>query len=112
MEKIWTFIAWRLPRPLVKWCAVRLGVHATVGQWSSQEVPLLTFMDALQRWDYARAPMFEVTIEAEQAGARAFEALNGPALIEAMERLGDDPAPRRCRESCSHDNRGVKHDQA
>jgi len=83
MTKLWMFIAWRLPRPLVKLCAVRLGAHA--GQWSGQEIPLLTFMDALERWDHTP----EVTVE---AGARRFETLNGPALIEAVQRLGEVPA--------------------
>ena len=54
-EKIWIWIAWRLPRELVMWCAVRLGAHATQGQWSNQEVPALSFMDALQRWDKKEA---------------------------------------------------------
>jgi len=50
-EKIWMWVAWRLPRALVKWCAIRLGAHATQGQYGSQEVPALLFMDALKRWD-------------------------------------------------------------
>ena len=50
MEKIAQAIAWRLPRRLVYWCAVRLMAHATQGQYSSQVVPELSAMDALQRW--------------------------------------------------------------
>jgi hypothetical protein len=50
MDKIWRYVAWRLPRGLVMWCAVRVGAHATQGAWSSQIVPELTVMDALQRW--------------------------------------------------------------
>jgi hypothetical protein len=50
MERIWIWIAWRLPRSLVKWCAVRLGAHATQGRYSDQIVPDLTFVDALKRW--------------------------------------------------------------
>lgn len=49
-EKIWMWIAWRLPRTLVMWCAMRVGAHATQGQYSDQEVPALTFMDAMKRW--------------------------------------------------------------
>lgn len=49
-ERIWTWIAWRLPRPLVKWCAIRLMAHATTGPYSHQIVPELRAMDALQRW--------------------------------------------------------------
>jgi hypothetical protein len=51
MEKITIALAWRMPRKLVYWCAIRLGAHATQGQYSNQEVPALTFMDALKRWE-------------------------------------------------------------
>lgn len=44
-------IAWWLPRRLAYWCAIRLGAHATQGRWSNQNVPDLTFMDALKRWE-------------------------------------------------------------
>lgn len=53
MEKFWMFVAWRLPKPLVAWCAVRVGAHATQGQYSNQVVPELTFMDGLKRWESA-----------------------------------------------------------
>ena len=49
-EKIWMWIAWRLPRALTYWCAIRVGAHATQGLYSDQEVPELKFMDALKRW--------------------------------------------------------------
>jgi hypothetical protein len=44
-------IAWWLPRRLVYWAAIRLGAHATQGQYSDQVVPDLNFMEALKRWD-------------------------------------------------------------
>ena len=50
-ERLIRKIAWALPRELVKWCAVRLMVHATVGEYSNQSVPDLTTMDALKRWE-------------------------------------------------------------
>lgn len=50
MERVWIFLAWRLPRPLVMWAAIRLLAHATQGPFSTTVVPELTFMDALQRW--------------------------------------------------------------
>lgn len=52
-EKILTWIVWHLPKKLVMWCAVRVGVHATTGDYSNQVVPDLTFMDALKRWETA-----------------------------------------------------------
>lgn len=50
-EKIWMFIAWRLPRTLVYWCAIRLMAHATQGQYGNTVVPELAAMDALKRWE-------------------------------------------------------------
>ena len=50
-EKIWMFLAWRLPRPLVMWAAVRLGAHATQGKYGDEFVPELRLMDALKRWE-------------------------------------------------------------
>lgn len=50
-EKLLIKIVWRLPRTMVMWCAIRVGAHATNGKWSSQEVPALSFIDAIQRWD-------------------------------------------------------------
>ena len=50
-EKIWIWIAWHLPRPLVYWCAIRLNAHATAGEYGHQLVPELLVMDALKRWD-------------------------------------------------------------
>lgn len=50
-EKALMFIAWRLPKSLVMWCAVRVGANATQGNYSNQVVPDLKFMDALKRWE-------------------------------------------------------------
>lgn len=50
-ERIVTAIVWRLPKAVVYWSAIRLGVHATTGRYGSQNVPELYFMDALKRWD-------------------------------------------------------------
>ena len=49
-DKICMFVAWRLPRRLIMWCAMRLGAHATQGQYETQIVPELNFMDAMERW--------------------------------------------------------------
>ena len=53
-ERFWIWLAWLLPRELVMWCAVRVGAHATTGDWGHVTVPDLTFMDALKRWDGAK----------------------------------------------------------
>ena len=49
-ERVWMWLADHAPRKLVYWCAIRLGVHATEGEHSNEEVPALLFMDALGRW--------------------------------------------------------------
>ncbi len=51
IDNIQMWIAWKMPRWLVKWCAVRLMAHATAGRWGHQIVPELAAMDALQRWN-------------------------------------------------------------
>lgn len=50
-ERLWMWVAWHLPRKLVKWCYIRVGAHATTGEHSSMVVPELTMMDALKRWN-------------------------------------------------------------
>ena len=51
VEKVWMWIAWRLPHQLVKWTAIRLIAYATQGKYGSQNVPELSAMDALKRWE-------------------------------------------------------------
>ncbi len=50
-ERVLMWIAWHLPRSLVKWCYVRVGAHATTGKHGHTVVPDLSMMDALKRWD-------------------------------------------------------------
>jgi hypothetical protein len=50
-DKIYMHLAWMLPRRLVYWCAMRVGAYATQGKYGNQEVPALTMMDAVERWD-------------------------------------------------------------
>jgi hypothetical protein len=49
-EKIWIWIAWRLPGKLVMWCGYRIGAFATMGEYGTTIIPELTFMDAMNRW--------------------------------------------------------------
>lgn len=46
------WVVWRLPRTVVMWCYIRVGAHATTGQYGDTVVPELGMMDALQRWDH------------------------------------------------------------
>ena len=50
LDKLWMWIAWKLPRQLVMWCAVRLIAQATTGRYGHLLVPDLTALDALKRW--------------------------------------------------------------
>lgn len=50
-ERIWMFVAWKLPRSLTMWAAIRVIAHATTGVFGSQNVPELSAMDAIQRWE-------------------------------------------------------------
>lgn len=50
-EKLLMWFVWKLPRSVAYWSAIRVGCHATTGEYSSQVVPELSFMDALKRWD-------------------------------------------------------------
>jgi len=49
-HKIAEWIAWKLPKTVAYYCAVRVAAHATTGEYSSQLVPDLTAMDALRRY--------------------------------------------------------------
>ena len=55
-EKLQRRIAWMLPRSIIMWAYIRVVAHATTGKWSSQVVPELSAMDALERWDNPLAP--------------------------------------------------------
>ena len=50
MEKLCMWIAWRLPRRLVYWCGVRMGAWASQGKWAGDEVPGITVLTAMERW--------------------------------------------------------------
>jgi hypothetical protein len=49
-ERTLQAVAWRLPRGLVFWCAVRVIAHATTGRHGETLVPQLTAIEALERW--------------------------------------------------------------
>lgn len=49
-EKFWFWLAWRLPRSLVYFAAIRMFAHGTTGKYGDTEAPGLTVSDALRRW--------------------------------------------------------------
>jgi hypothetical protein len=50
-EKIVIWISWHLPKSVAYWCAIRVGSHATCGQYGTSSPTDLLFMDALDRWE-------------------------------------------------------------
>ncbi len=53
-DKFCHWLARHLPHRLVYWCGIVLNAHATTGAYSSQIVPELYAMDALERWEKDR----------------------------------------------------------
>ncbi len=51
IENMMIWMSRHVPRWLAYWCAIRVMVHATVGEYSDQIVSELTCADALKRWD-------------------------------------------------------------
>lgn len=49
-ENFFRWVAYRLPRELVYWAAIRVMASATIGSHSNQIVPELTAAQALERW--------------------------------------------------------------
>ncbi len=49
-NKFIMWVAWKLPRHLVYWCAVRVNAAASTGAYGHEIVPEITMMDALDRW--------------------------------------------------------------
>lgn len=50
-EKFWMALAWKLPKKLVYWAAIRVFANATGSKYGKTVVVQLTVMDALKRWD-------------------------------------------------------------
>ena len=50
-ERIKMAIVWHLPRWIVYWSTIRLGAHATTGEYGDTNPTEMPFMTALERWD-------------------------------------------------------------
>lgn len=50
-EKVCIWLAWRMPRQLVLWAAVRLMSHATCTKFSNRTPDNVSIMDALDAWE-------------------------------------------------------------
>jgi hypothetical protein len=49
-EKLVQWLAWKMPKRLVYWAAIRLISAATVNEYADTEVAGLTALEALERW--------------------------------------------------------------
>jgi hypothetical protein len=52
-ERIAMATAWKMPKWLAYWCAIRVIAHATTGQYGNTDPGMLSTMDALKRWESA-----------------------------------------------------------
>ena len=50
-DALWVTAGYLLPRRVVYYAAIRLGVEATTGRYGSTVVPELGLMDAIKRWE-------------------------------------------------------------
>ena len=50
LEKLQMWIAWHLPKWLVKWCYVRVVACASTGKFANTELPALNVVTALNRF--------------------------------------------------------------
>ena len=51
MERFWTWLAWKLPRRLAYWTAIRVNAAATQAPQFSDKTPeQVSVMDALRVW--------------------------------------------------------------
>jgi hypothetical protein len=48
-EKVWTWLAWKLPKNLAKWAAIRVMAHAT-HEFPDRTPSEISILDVLQAW--------------------------------------------------------------
>lgn len=54
-ERLVMWIAWSLPRDVVKWATIRTFAHATTGKWGGDHVDQLRYKDIHDRWEQSNA---------------------------------------------------------
>lgn len=53
LDRLASWVAWKLPRSVVHHAVIRAWAHATVGPHSKVETPAVTVDDAVRRWNAA-----------------------------------------------------------
>lgn len=51
IDRLFLWLAYRLPPRLAMWAAVRVACYATTGEYENQIVPDLTIIEALGRYE-------------------------------------------------------------
>jgi hypothetical protein len=51
MDRFWRWLAWKMPRRLVFWCASRLFSHAAMDTKSGDEMVEMNWIDAIHKWN-------------------------------------------------------------
>jgi len=49
-NRFYMWVAYKLPKNIVYWAAMRVLANATSGKYSNEGVPGVTAIDAIQRW--------------------------------------------------------------
>jgi hypothetical protein len=49
-EKVWLWVAWHLPRELIKWAFIRTFAEATTGTYALVEAGAVTAMQVYADW--------------------------------------------------------------
>lgn len=49
--RFWLWLAHRMPRPLVYWCVIRAGAHASGSLYPNQHPSALGLLETLDRWE-------------------------------------------------------------
>ncbi len=51
-DKFYMWLAWKLPRELIKWSSIRLISYATMGKYGKDHPDDVSVITALNRWDH------------------------------------------------------------
>jgi hypothetical protein len=51
IDNFYLWFVWKLPHKLVYWCGIRLGAHASTGQWGADNITTVKFFEVLNRWE-------------------------------------------------------------
>ena len=50
IDSFYSWLAWKLPKKLIYYATIRLGVNGTTGKYSNTNTASVRFMTILKRW--------------------------------------------------------------